>query len=242
MNETVDRVVLEAGWKEALQDEFTSSYMQKLREFLLQERAAGKRIWPPMSKIFNALDSCPLDRVRVVIIGQDPYHNPNQAHGLCFSVLPGVSPPPSLVNIFREIEDDFSDSPDHVGRKFDPGYGCLTSWAEQGVLLLNTVLTVQERSANSHRGYGWERFTDRVVDVVNERCNHVVFLLWGSPAQRKGAIVSRAKHYILEAPHPSPLSAHRGFFGCRHFSKTNRYLVANGYAPIDWFGLRDVDQ
>lgn len=239
MSEAQDRVRLEASWKEQLKDEFSASYMQTLRTFLVDEIAAGKRIWPPMSKIFNALDSCPLDGVRVVIIGQDPYHSPNQAHGLCFSVPPGVTPPPSLRNIFAEIESDLGGLEEFSGLQFDPNYGCLESWARQGVLLLNSVLTVQEHSANSHRGYGWERFTDKVVDTVNQRCNHVVFLLWGAPAQRKGERVDRAKHYILEAPHPSPLSAHRGFMGCRHFSKTNRYLVSNGFSPIDWFDLKD---
>lgn len=232
MTEALDRVRLDDSWKAALSSEFTSSYMSDLRTFLVNEVRAGKRIHPPMSKMFAALDLCPLDQVRVVIIGQDPYHGRNQAHGLCFSVIPGVPPPPSLVNILNEIEQEFDrgnrDGESHHLR------GCLEPWARQGVLLLNSVLTVVEGRAGSHQGIGWERFTDKIVSVVNDRCEHVVFLLWGAAAKRKAEVVDRAKHLVLEAPHPSPLSAHRGFFGCGHFADANQYLTSKGYKAIDW--------
>jgi uracil-DNA glycosylase len=176
--------------------------------------------------IFNALNSTPLDQVRVVILGQDPYHNPGQAHGLCFSVLPGVAPPPSLLNIYKELERDLGLLP--------PAHGCLQSWAEQGVLLLNAVLTVERFKAASHQGKGWERFTDRIVSVLNERKDGLVFLLWGAYAQKKGQIISRKRHLVLESAHPSPLSAYRGFLGNGHFSKTNIWLGEHGQAPINW--------
>ena len=239
MSEPLARVKLHDSWKEPLKEEFLASYMQALRDFLMAEAKTGKRIHPPMSKIFQALDLCPLERVRVVIIGQDPYHGPNQAHGLSFSVQEGVRPPPSLVNIFQEISDDFANV--RLAGQPKPaiprGKGCLTAWARQGVLLLNSVLTVVEGQAGSHQGYGWERFTDKVVSVVNEMCEHVVFLLWGNSAQQKGQFVDRMRHYVLQAPHPSPFSVHRGFFGCKHFSKANAFLLNHGYEPIDWFAV-----
>ena len=232
------RVRLEASWKAALSTEFESAYMQRLRSFLVTEKQARKTVYPKGDNIFAALDATPLDAVKVVIIGQDPYHGPRQAHGLCFSVQPGVEIPPSLVNIFQEINTDMADDDVPCGRRdgtVPPGRGCLASWARQGVLLLNAVLTVVAGRAGSHQGRGWETFTDRVVDVVNRERNHVVFMLWGSYAQKKGASVDPSRHLVLTAPHPSPLSAHRGFLGCRHFSRANEYLVEHGIMPIDWF-------
>ena len=219
-------VQLKPDWLDALQGEFAQPYMQQLRDFLQAEKAAGKAIFPPGVLIFNALNSTPLDKVRVVIIGQDPYHGPGQAHGLSFSVPPGVRTPPSLRNIFKEINRD-------LGLPI-PQHGCLQSWAEQGVLLLNAVLTVEQGQAGSHARRGWERFTSRVIELVNERCEHCVFLLWGSYAQRKGEQIDRTRHCVLTSVHPSPLSAHRGFIGNGHFSAANDYLVSNGLAPIDW--------
>lgn len=219
-------VQLEASWQAVLKDEFELDYMQQLRAFLQREKQAGKHIYPPGPLIFNALNSTPLDRVRVVILGQDPYHNPGQAHGLCFSVLPGVEPPPSLQNIYKELQRDVGFVP--------PSHGCLQSWAEQGVLLLNAVLTVERFKAASHQGKGWERFTDRIVAILNERREGLVFLLWGSYAQKKGQIISRQRHLVLESAHPSPLSAYRGFLGNGHFSKTNAWLREHGEQPIDW--------
>ena len=183
-------------------------------------------IYPPGKLIFNALDSTPFDRVKVVILGQDPYHGPGQAHGLCFSVPKGVPAPPSLVNIYKEIQNDLGLTP--------PGHGNLQSWADQGVLLLNAVLTVERGQASAHQGKGWERFTDRIVAELNQGREKLVFLLWGSYATRKGEIIDRERHLVLTAPHPSPLSAHRGFFGCRHFSKANSWLERQGMAPIHW--------
>jgi uracil-DNA glycosylase len=219
-------IQLEPSWQAVLQDEFQQDYMQKLRAFLQQEKRAGKHIHPPGPLIFNALNSTPLDQVRVVILGQDPYHNPGQAHGLCFSVLPGVAPPPSLLNIYKELERDLGLVP--------PAHGCLQSWAEQGVLLLNAVLTVERFKAASHQGKGWERFTDRIVSILNERKDGLVFLLWGAYAQKKGQIISRKRHLVLESAHPSPLSAYRGFLGNGHFSKTNSWLGEHGQVPINW--------
>ncbi|MAT83959.1 MAG: uracil-DNA glycosylase [Gammaproteobacteria bacterium] len=229
-----DRVRLEASWKAALADQFEAAYMKKLRAFLLEQKQARRVIYPKSENIFAALDLCPLDRTRVVIIGQDPYHGPDQAHGLCFSVQPGVQQPPSLVNIFKEINDDLG----APGRRLGGDKGCLEPWARQGVLLLNAVLTVERGRAGSHQGRGWEVFTDSVVDVLNREREHLVFMLWGSYAQKKGAGIDRDRHLVLTAPHPSPLSAHRGFFGCRHFSKANAYLEAHGLEPIDWFEVR----
>jgi uracil-DNA glycosylase len=228
-----DRVRLEGSWKAALGGEFSQPYMRELRAFLTREKQARKVIYPKGTEIFRALDLTPLDRVRVVIIGQDPYHGPGQAHGLCFSVRTGVPQPPSLVNIFKEINDELGGD----GRCLDDVHGCLEPWARQGVLLLNAVLTVERSRAGSHQGKGWETFTDRVVEVLNREREKLVFLLWGSYAQKKGAHVDRQRHCVLTAPHPSPLSAHRGFFGCGHFARANEYLETNGARPIDWFDV-----
>jgi uracil-DNA glycosylase len=217
---------LEPSWKQRLAPEFSRPYMVALREFLVQRRRAGAVIYPPGAKIFNALDSTPFEAVKVVVLGQDPYHGPGQAHGLCFSVRLGVPTPPSLINIFKEIEDDLGmPAPDH---------GYLQHWANQGVLLLNAVLTVERGRAGAHQGKGWEQFTDQVVRLLNAERDGLVFLLWGSYALKKGAVIDRDRHLVLTAPHPSPLSAHRGFFGCRHFSKANHYLEQRGLAGIDW--------
>lgn len=218
--------LLAGGWKQALGDEFQQPYMQQLRTFLLEEQAAGKVIYPPEPLIFNALNSTPLDKVKVVIIGQDPYHGPDQAHGLCFSVQPGVRTPPSLRNIYKEIERD-------LGYPV-PEHGCLQSWAEQGVLLLNAVLTVTQGQAGAHANRGWERFTSQVIEVLNGQCEHLVFMLWGSYAQKKGQQIDVLRHCVLKSVHPSPLSAHRGFIGCGHFSAANAYLQEHGHSPIDW--------
>ncbi len=200
--------------------------MAELKRFLVAERERGKRIFPRGSEWFRALDLTPLDQVRVVILGQDPYHGEGQAHGLCFSVKPGVRLPPSLVNIYKELESDLGITP--------RGHGFLEHWAKQGVLLLNSVLTVELGRAASHRDHGWERFTDRIVEQVNARDDPVVFMLWGSYAQKKAGFVDASRHLVLKAAHPSPLSAHSGFFGCRHFSKANAFLESRGLAPIDW--------
>ncbi len=221
-----DRLKLEPSWKARLGDYFDRPDMHALSEFLRAEKHARKRIYPPGPEIFAAMDATPFDAVKVVILGQDPYHGPGQAHGLCFSVRPGVPVPPSLQNIFSEIEDDLD-----IAR---PDHGCLTPWARRGVLLLNSVLTVQAGMAGSHQGKGWEGFTDRAVDELNRGRDGLVFLLWGSYAQAKGKLIDTRRHCALKAPHPSPLSAHRGFLGCRHFSKTNQYLETNGQVPIDW--------
>ncbi|WP_439859347.1 uracil-DNA glycosylase [Pseudomonas sp. MBLB4136] len=222
----VDNVKLEAGWKQALREEFDKPYMQALGDFLRQEKAAGKEIYPPGPLIFNALNSTPLERVKVVIIGQDPYHGPGQAHGLCFSVQPGVPTPPSLLNIYKELKRDLN---------IDiAGHGCLQHWAEQGVLLLNTSLTVERGNAGSHAGKGWQPFTDRVIEVVSGHCQRLVFLLWGAHAQSKERLIDPTKHLILRSPHPSPLSAHRGFIGNGHFGRTNKFLEQNGLTPVDW--------
>ena len=217
---------LRSEWLDRIGAEFDKSYMRELREFLMERKRAGATIYPPGKWIFNALDSTPPEGVRVVILGQDPYHGPGQAHGLCFSVQPGVRVPPSLSNIFRELHDD-------IGFRV-PRHGCLQQWADRGVLLLNAVLTVERGRAGAHQGKGWERFTDRVVDVVNGGEYPVVFMLWGSQAQRKGAGIDRGRHLVLTAPHPSPLSAHRGFFGCRHFSRANGWLREQGMEVMDW--------
>lgn len=213
-------------WKDVLAAEKEKAYFQQVMGFVKAERTAGKIIYPKQSDIFNALKYTPLEQVKVVIIGQDPYHGPNQAHGLCFSVLPGNPPPPSLRNIFLELQNDAGFT--------DPGHGCLEAWAKQGVLLLNTVLTVEAGKAHSHANQGWEQFTDRVIEVVNQEKENIVFLLWGSHAQRKGEVIDPFKHVILKSTHPSPLSAHRGFLGCKHFSKANEYLAKAGKAPINW--------
>lgn len=217
---------LEESWKELLIEEFEKPYMLELKSFLKKEKEQKKTIYPAGSLIFNALNLTPFNQVRVVILGQDPYHGPNQAHGLCFSVLKGVPPPPSLVNIYKELMADIGIS--------KPPHGELTSWAEQGVLLLNATLTVEDGKAGSHQNRGWEQFTDRVIHLLNDQRDNLVFLLWGSFAQKKASFIDRKKHLVLEAPHPSPLSAHRGFLGCKHFSKTNEYLKSKGHAPIEW--------
>jgi len=214
-------------WKSALSDEKQKDYFVELLERVSQAREAGSVVYPPQPDVFNALKYTPLDQVKVVLLGQDPYHGPNQAHGLCFSVKDGVKTPPSLKNMYKELTSD-------IEGFNEPNHGTLTSWAEQGVLLLNTVLTVEQGKAHSHAKWGWETFTDKVIDVVNEHCHNVVFLLWGSHAQKKGKHIDREKHKVLHAPHPSPLSAHRGFLGCKHFSQTNEYLVEKGKTPINW--------
>ncbi len=219
-------IKLDESWKEPLLPEFQSDYMAELKSFLLAEKSAGKAIYPNASHWFRALDLTPLDKVRVVILGQDPYHGPGQAHGLCFSVPPGVRPPPSLLNIYKELESDLG-----LPR---PRHGFLEHWAQQGVLLLNSVLTVEMAKAASHQKRGWERFTDAVIQLVNARDVPVVFLLWGAYAQKKAAFVDGSRHLVMKAAHPSPLSAHNGFLGCRHFSKCNAFLKSNGHAPIDW--------
>ncbi len=219
-------VKLHPGWMDSLAGEFDSDYMQNLRNFLLEQKSRGKRVFPAGADIFNALNSTPLDNVKLVILGQDPYHGPGQAHGLCFSVQPGVDIPPSLVNIYKELKED-------IGFEI-PAHGYLQSWAAQGVLLLNSVLTVEAHKAASHQGKGWERFTDRIVHVLNEQKNNLVFVLWGAYAQKKGAFIDRTRHLVLQSPHPSPLSASRGFFGSKPFSKANAYLEQHGIEPIDW--------
>lgn len=227
MSEALARVQVDPEWKQALAAEFAAPYMKELRAFLEAEKRAGKVVYPPGPEIFNALNSTPLSRVKAVILGQDPYHGPGQAHGLCFSVRRGVAPPPSLQNIFRELEQDLG-----IPR---PRHGELTHWAQQGVLLLNSVLTVEAGQPGSHQGRGWEHFTDAAIRVLNEQCEHLVFLLWGSYAQRKGRIIDAHRHLVLKAVHPSPLSANRGgWFGHRHFSQANRYLQEHGRSPIDW--------
>lgn len=220
------RIKLEPSWKERIGAYLERPEMQALSAFLRTEKQQGKVIYPPGPEIFAAFDHTPFDKVRVVILGQDPYHGPGQAHGLCFSVRPGVPPPPSLQNIFKEIERDLGiRAPDH---------GCLTPWADRGVLLLNAVLTVERGLAASHQGKGWEGFTDAAIDALNREREGLVFLLWGSYAQRKGQLIDGHRHCVLRSVHPSPLSAHRGFLGCGHFSAANRYLEAHGQAPIDW--------
>lgn len=221
-----DRVRLEAGWKEALHEEFAKPYMRVLGDFLRAEKAAGKLIYPPGALIFNALNSTPLEQTKVVILGQDPYHGPGQAHGLCFSVQPGVAVPPSLQNIFKELKRDLNIDP--------PGHGCLQHWAEQGVLLLNTTLTVEAGQAGSHAKAGWQTFTDQVIQAVNQHQPNLVFMLWGAHAQSKQPLIDRTRHLVLCSPHPSPLSAHRGFIGNGHFSHCNRFLAQHGIEPIDW--------
>ncbi len=219
-------IQLEQSWLDQLQDQFSQAYMQQLREFLLVRKQHRAIIYPPGPQIFSALDSTPFEQVRVVILGQDPYHGPGQAHGLCFSVLPGVRTPPSLVNVYREIQSD-------LGMPF-PAHGNLQSWADQGVLLLNAVLTVERGQAGSHQGKGWETFTDAIVLSLTDKREGLVFMLWGSYAQKKGAVIDAKKHLVLKAPHPSPLSAHRGFLGCKHFSLANDYLLQHQNTPIDW--------
>ena len=225
MNQS-DRVKLEDSWKAALQEEFEQPYMKELGAFLRREKAAGKVIYPPGPLIFHALNSTPLGQVRVVILGQDPYHGPGQAHGLCFSVQPGVAPPPSLQNIFKELKRDMNlDVPSH---------GYLQHWADQGVLMLNTSLTVEQGMAGSHAKMGWQRLTDRIIELVSERRSDVVFMLWGAHAQSKSKLIDSTRHLLLTSVHPSPLSAHRGFIGNGHFSRANQFFKQRGLEPIDW--------
>ncbi|MBR9903086.1 MAG: uracil-DNA glycosylase [Gammaproteobacteria bacterium] len=213
-------------WNQWLGNEFQADYMLVLKDFLAQQKAAKKIIYPHSTQWFRAFELTPLNEVKVVILGQDPYHGPNQAHGLCFSVQPGVPVPPSLVNIYKELATDVGFTPVR--------HGHLEAWAKQGVLLLNTSLTVEQGNAASHRGKGWEPFTDRAIETVSQHAPPCVFLLWGSHARQKKALIDQGRHLILEAPHPSPLSAHRGFFGTRHFSQANQFLQAQGRAPIEW--------
>ncbi|WP_330948203.1 uracil-DNA glycosylase [Thermomonas sp. LB-4] len=217
---------LEPSWKARVGDWFGREDMRALAAFLRQRKAAGATIYPPGGEIFAAFEATPFDAVKLVILGQDPYHGAGQAHGLCFSVRPGVPVPPSLLNIYKELERDTG--------FIRPDHGCLLPWARRGVLLLNSVLTVEDGKPGSHQGRGWEGFTDHVVDVLNRECEQLVFLLWGSYAQKKGAVIDGRRHRVLKAPHPSPLSAHRGFLGCGHFSAANQYLTRCGKTPIDW--------
>ena len=221
-----ERVKLEPSWKARIGEYLERPDMQALSAFLRTEKQSGQVIYPPGPDIFAAFDHTPFDQVRVVILGQDPYHGPNQAHGLCFSVRPGVQVPPSLQNIFKEIQRDLG-----IAR---PDHGCLTPWADRGVLLLNAVLTVERGHANAHQGKGWEGFTDAAIDALNREREGIVFMLWGSYAQRKGQLIDTGRHRVLKSVHPSPLSAHRGFLGCGHFSAANAYLEQQGRAPIDW--------
>lgn len=218
-------VTIEESWKRVLSSEFEKEYFKMLRDFIHSEYR-NKIIYPPAKQIFNAFDSCPFESVKVVILGQDPYHEPSQAHGLSFSVLPPCPPPPSLVNIYKEIRSDVGD--------LVSANGDLTDWSRQGVLLLNATLTVEAHKAGSHQNKGWETFTDSAIKTLAENREHLVFMLWGSYAQRKGAFIDRSRHLVLQAPHPSPLSAYRGFFGCKHFSAANAYLISQGLSPIVW--------
>ena len=218
-------VKIEQSWKSHLADEFQKPYFRQLTEFVRQEYQTTT-VYPAGKHIFNAFAHCPFDKVKVVLLGQDPYHEPRQAHGLCFSVLEGVPFPPSLMNIFKEIESD-------IGKPV-PANGDLTRWADQGVLLLNATLTVRAHVAGSHQNKGWETFTDAVIDRLNAERNHIVYLLWGSYAQRKGGFINPSRNLVLKSAHPSPLSAYKGFFGNHHFSQTNDYLIASGQTPIEW--------
>jgi len=220
-------VKISSEWKKSLENEFKEAYFHDLVEFLKTEKSSKQVVYPPGPFIFNAFNLTDLDQVKVVIIGQDPYHGPNQAHGLSFSVQKGIPAPPSLMNIYKEIQND-------LGITNLKTKGDLTYWAKQGVLLLNATLTVRANQPNSHAGIGWQRFTDKVIQVLNEQCEHLVFMLWGNFAKEKGMHIDTKKHLILKAAHPSPFSADKGFFGCKHFSKTNEYLIKYGKSPIDW--------
>ncbi len=226
MMESNNKIKLHSSWMDVVGEEFDKPYMQQLKRFLQEEKCAGKNIFPAGGNVFNALNTTPFSDVKVVILGQDPYHGPGQAHGLCFSVLPGVRFPPSLQNIFKEISQDLNMP--------IPDTGCLQSWAERGVLLLNATLTVEQGRAGSHQGKGWEVFTDAVVEALNSRKENLVFMLWGSYAQKKGQFIDTHRHYVLKSPHPSPLSAYRGFFGNSHFSMANHYLASKEISPINW--------
>lgn len=222
----MDKIKIDESWKSVIGKEFQKDYMVGLKDFLASELKQNKTIYPHGQEIFSAFNETPFEKVKVVIIGQDPYHGPGQAHGMCFSVRPGIKVPPSLVNIYQELSSDLGVRP--------VTHGFLLNWARQGVLLLNNVLTVEKAKAASHKGRGWELFTDKVIQVLNDERENLVFLLWGTPAQKKASIVDENKHYVLRAPHPSPLSSYRGFFGCKHFSKANDYLISKGIAPINW--------
>ena len=225
------QISLEQSWLDRLSTEFAKPYMVELKKFLIERKGKGEKIFPPGKHIFRAFEKTPFDAVKVVILGQDPYHGPGQANGLAFSVSREVPLPPSLKNIFKEIHDDLGLPAS------DFRHGCLDAWADQGVLLLNSVLTVEQNSAGSHQKKGWEIFTNRVIDLLGESERKIVFLLWGSYAQKKGELVDKGKNLVIEAPHPSPLSAHRGFFGCKHFSKCNNFLKSEGEEPISWLLL-----
>ncbi len=217
-----------SNWSSFLNHELSQEYMQQTLEYVTNKRAEGIAVYPPEPQVFSAFDATPLSDIKVVILGQDPYHGEGQAHGLCFSVLPEVKKlPPSLKNIYKELVTD-------INGFITPEHGYLQSWADQGVFLLNTVLTVEQGQAHSHKHLGWEQFTDNVITHINEHCQGVVFILWGAHAQKKGKSIDRQRHHVLSGPHPSPLSAHRGFFGCQHFSKTNELLIAQGAQPINW--------
>lgn len=218
--------ILCPSWKRLLSDELNKDYIQNLSHFLDEEEKSGKEIYPPREEIFSALEVTPLEKVRVVILGQDPYHGPGQAHGLAFSVKPGIAQPPSLKNIFKELESDQGISL--------PSHGNLSAWAKEGVLLLNTVLTVEKGNAGSHQGRGWEKFTDKIVELLNHEKDQLVFILWGAPAQKKARNVDNSKHYIISSPHPSPLSCYRGFFGSRPFGRTNDFFREKGLPLINW--------
>ncbi|MCB0340946.1 MAG: uracil-DNA glycosylase [Pseudobdellovibrionaceae bacterium] len=222
----LQKIKLEPGWKKALQGEFSKGYMSNLKQFLVGEYNKKKVIYPKGNEYFSAFDHTPLDKVKVVIIGQDPYHGPNQAHGLCFSVRETMPIPPSLKNIYKELESDLAVPPAQ--------HGCLTSWADQGVLLLNATLTVEAGRAGSHQNKGWEAFTDAVIHYLNSNKEHLVFVLWGSYAQKKGSFIDSQRHLVIKSAHPSPLSAYRGFFGSKPFSKINAYLKKHGKTPIQW--------
>ena len=217
-----------SNWSSFLNHELSQAYMQQTLEYVTNKRAEGTAVYPPESQVFSAFDATSLSDIKVVILGQDPYHGEGQAHGLCFSVLPEVKKlPPSLKNIYKELVTD-------INGFITPEHGYLQNWADQGVFLLNTVLTVEQGQAHSHKHLGWEQFTDNVITHINEHCQGVVFILWGAHAQKKGKSIDRQRHHVLSGPHPSPLSAHRGFFGCQHFSKTNELLIAQGAQPINW--------
>lgn len=226
MEEEAVKVKIEESWRKILNNEFQLPYFAALKKFLVEEKQNGKTIYPPGNRIFSAFDYTPFENVKVVIIGQDPYHGPGQANGLCFSVSPGIQPPPSLINIFKELNSDLNIP--------IPKHGNLEKWAQQGVLLLNATLTVQANNAGSHQNKGWETFTGKVIQKLSRERQGLVFLLWGKFAQAKEVLIDTTKHYILKATHPSPLAAHGGFFGCRHFSKTNEILISQGKNPIDW--------
>ncbi|MGL5605116.1 MAG: uracil-DNA glycosylase [Plesiomonas sp.] len=217
----------EQTWSSVIGAEKQQPYFMDIMQRVSAERAAGKEIYPPEKDVFSAFRYTPFDQVKVVILGQDPYHGPNQAHGLCFSVQPGIATPPSLLNMYKELKTDIP------GFEI-PNHGCLSSWTTQGILLLNTVLTVERSKAHSHAKFGWETFTDAVISAINTHREGVIFLLWGAHAQKKGQMIDRQRHHVLTAPHPSPLSAHRGFLGCKHFSQTNQILQQKDLAPINW--------